>query len=107
MRLALADVGGVQWELLQPLEGDSIYTEFLAQKGEGLHHVALIVDDYEKTVAALGKEGIGILMSGDIQGGRSYAYLDTERDLGAIVEIYKWPKDWQRPPPEAVWPPQA
>lgn len=107
MRLAVADVGAVNWELVQPLEGPSIYKEFLARHGEGLHHVAVATDDYDQTVAALAKEGIGILMSGTLRTGSSYAYMDTERALGAIVEIYKRTKDWTRPEPEAVWPLQT
>lgn len=41
MRLALAWVGNTMWELVQPLEGASIYKEFLDTHGEGIHHVAL------------------------------------------------------------------
>ena len=56
MRLALAEVGLVQWELIQPLEGPSIYKEFLEEKGEGLHHVAFAVDDYDQAVGAFKKQ---------------------------------------------------
>ena len=40
MRLAETTVGGVIIEVLEPLEGPSIYKEFLEQKGGGPHHVA-------------------------------------------------------------------
>ena len=106
MRLALAEVGAVQWELIQPLEGPSTYKEFLEEKGEGLHHVAFAVDDYDQAVAAFGEQGIGILMSGTWHGG-TYAYMDTQGPLGMIAEIYRRSPGLQRPPPEAVWPPQA
>src|SRR5262249_12111756 len=39
-RAALAQIGDVALELIEPLEGDSLYTEHLAAHGEGLHHVA-------------------------------------------------------------------
>ena len=77
--------------------------EFLEQKGEGLHHVAVAVDDYDKTVAALEKQGIGILMSGVLRDA-TYAYLDTEQALGAIFEIYKAPPGFEMPRPEATYP---
>src|SRR6266540_7533130 len=32
----------VDFEILQPLEGPSIYKEFLEEKGEGLHHVSVV-----------------------------------------------------------------
>ena len=39
MRVAFAQSGPVQVELIEPLEGPSIYKEFIAEKGEGLHHI--------------------------------------------------------------------
>ena len=36
---AIASVGDVELELIQPLCGESLYAEHLAQHGEGLHHV--------------------------------------------------------------------
>lgn len=49
MKIAAARVGNMQWELIQPLDGRSSYREFLDEKGEGLHHVAVVVDDFDKT----------------------------------------------------------
>jgi hypothetical protein len=105
MKLALAMIGNVMWELIEPLEGPSTYKEFLEKKGEGLHHVLLAVDDFNGAVATLGEKGIGILMKGDYKG-LTYAYLDTERELGTVVEIYK-PLDWAPPKPEATYPPST
>ena len=105
MKLAIAMIGNVMWELIEPLEGPSTYKEFLEQKGEGLHHVLLAVDNFDQTVATLGKKGVGILMKGDWKG-MTYAYLDTEKELGAVFEIFK-PLDWIPPEPEAIYPPSA
>ena len=103
MKIAVAMIGNLMWELVQPLEGPSTYKEFLDQKGEGIHHVQLAVDNFDQTIAALEKKGIGVLMKGDWKG-LSYAYLDTEKELGAILEIKK-PLDWGPPQPEATYPP--
>jgi methylmalonyl-CoA/ethylmalonyl-CoA epimerase len=106
MKLATAQVGSVQWELIEPLTGPSIYAEFLEEHGEGLHHVACLVDDFDQTVAALEKHDMGILMGGNWKGA-TYAYMDTEKALGAIIEIYKMPPGLEMPAPEAVYPPAA
>jgi 4-hydroxyphenylpyruvate dioxygenase-like putative hemolysin len=50
-RLAVATVGQVQWELIQPLDDESLYARFLAEKGEGVHHVAVATPDFDETVA--------------------------------------------------------
>jgi methylmalonyl-CoA/ethylmalonyl-CoA epimerase len=106
MRLALTQVGNVQWELIQPLTGNSIYKEFLDKHGEGLHHVAFDVADFDQTVATLKKHGIGILSGGQTPAD-SFAYMDTEEVLGAPFEIYKRKPDFKMPPPEATYPPSA
>ena len=106
MKLALTQIGNIQWELIQPLTGPSVYKEFLEQKGEGLHHVACEVGDYDQAVAALKKHGIGILMSGETPVD-SFAYMDTEKVLGTPLEIYKRTTDFKMPPPEATYPPSA
>lgn len=104
MKLASARVGALEWELIQPLEGRSAYKEFLEQRGEGLHHVAVVVDDFDKTVAALEKQGMGILMSGQYRGA-TFVYMDTGQALGAITEICKAPPGFEMPKPEATYPP--
>ena len=88
MRIAVTQIGPVQWELIEPLEGPSIYKEFLVEKGEGLHHIAFATDDHDQTVAAFERHGIGVLMDG-VEGGRGYSYMDTQEALGFILEIYR------------------
>lgn len=105
MKLALAQIGGMAFELIQPLTGPSIYREFLDGKGEGFHHVAVApAYDYDSAADAFGKRGIRILMSGT-WAGTTYAYMDAEKNLGAILEIYQMrPPGTVRPAPEAIFP---
>jgi catechol 2,3-dioxygenase-like lactoylglutathione lyase family enzyme len=63
-KIALAQVGDVQLELVQPVEGPSIYQDWLDQHGEGLHHMNFLVDDVDKAVAILDKEGFPSMQSG-------------------------------------------
>jgi len=102
MRIAFTMVGSVMLELIQPLEGRSIYKEFLEERGEGLHHIACFkVDDIERAVEELGRRGIGVLQSGRWRGGH-FVYMDTEKTLGTIVELVK--RTSPRPPPESTYP---
>ncbi len=80
-KIALAQVGAVQLELVQPVEGDSIYRDFLMEHGEGLHHMNFLVDDVDKTAEILAKEGFPTLQSGRVwspedKGG--YNYIDIK-----------------------------
>jgi methylmalonyl-CoA/ethylmalonyl-CoA epimerase len=103
MKLALTNVGDVQWELIQPLDEKSIYAEFLEEHGEGLHHVALGVEDHDKTVSLCRGKDVGILQAG-IWHGFQYTYLDTEDQLSVIAEIYNQPEGFEMPTPEATYP---
>ena len=77
----------MQWELIQPLDEESIYARFLAEKGEGLHHVGVATPSFEGTVAELAENGTGVLLGGKYKN-VDFAYLSTDRDLGVITEIF-------------------
>lgn len=105
MRLALCDIGSVQWEMIEPKDDRSLYAEFLKEHGEGLHHIAFGCQDYDKTMEffrAMGKD----VFQGGTWSGMTYTYLDSRKDLGVIAEIYKLAPDFQWPKPQAVYPPE-
>jgi catechol 2,3-dioxygenase-like lactoylglutathione lyase family enzyme len=101
-RLALSHIGQVQWELIQPLDEGSIYGRFLAEHGEGVHHVGVAVPDYGSTIAELGARGRDVAFGGTYNG-IDFAYLATEPDLGIMTEIFSGaPGDDQAP--DATYP---
>ncbi len=63
-KIALVQVGGVQLELVQPVEGPSVYADALAEQGEGLHHLNFIVDDVDEAEALLAERGFVSAQSG-------------------------------------------
>lgn len=107
MKLALAQVGATQYELIEPLEGPTTYHEFLEQRGEGLHHLGYYVDDIDAEIARMAALGYPLLQSGrgfGVDGDGAYAYFDSERDFGCIVEAIAPPR--QMPEPEYQFPPK-
>jgi len=105
MRVAIATIGDVMWELIEPLDEKSIYAEFLKEHGEGLHHVLFEVDDFDKTVSHFKDKGIEMLQGGSWKGKIKYAYFDTRADLSTISEIYTPPEKGEEfPPPVATYP---
>jgi hypothetical protein len=102
MRVAHAQAGPTQLELIQPLKGPSIYVEHLQARGEGLHHIQSRVENIEEVLAAFERLGIGVLMSGKFGEGEFY-YLDTEPILGVVYEIFRRKS---RPAPDGVYPPE-
>ncbi len=78
----------IDFEILQPVEGPSIYKEFLDQHGEGLHHVSVVSkkEDVHAALKEFKNKGVDVLMSGQIGPDIEYYYMDTEPTLKMIAE---------------------
>jgi len=103
MRMALAMIGDVMWELIQPLDDKSIYAEFLKEHGEGIHHILFEVDDFRGAEAHFRSRGHEVCQGGQI-GDVPYAYFDTRETLHTIAEIASLGESEGLPPPEATYP---
>lgn len=89
-RMAFAELGPVELELIQPLTGESIWADFLAKHGPGIHHIRFNVPELEPVVAYLASHDIGIAQMGSgIRPGTSWANFDTERLIGFTIEAMK------------------
>ncbi len=86
MMAAIAQSGSIQLELIQPLDGPSIWKEFLMERGEGVHHVQSLDQDPKAALVAFKEMGVEVLMSGRI-GDNIFYYMDTEPLLGTIYEF--------------------
>ena len=81
--------GPIVFELLQPLEGPSIYKEWLDEHGEGLHHIAVMrptPEESEETRRHFEELGAAIMMEGRLGETIHFYYLDTEPLLKVIFE---------------------
>lgn len=87
--LAFVTVGKIQIEIVQPLEGQNIYSDFLLDHGPGLHHFRLTIPGFEKGVEALIRDGIENIASGTgVHVGSKWTYFDTTHNLeGVVVEL--------------------
>jgi catechol 2,3-dioxygenase-like lactoylglutathione lyase family enzyme len=100
MKIAQVNVGKVVLELIQPLEGESVYKEFLRERGEGLHHIAFHEPGDEDAILKEFEEmGIKVLYSGRYKGVRWY-YMDTEKIIGTVCEV----EFGEVPEAEAIYP---
>lgn len=86
---AFLPVGSLEFEFIQPLEGDrNPFREFLEQRGEGIHHVLFEVEDMDAVIETLSHQGVGVLQSGTgIRPGTRWALLDTQDLVGFLVEL--------------------
>ena len=89
-RMAFTELGPVELELIQPLEGESIWADFLREHGEGIHHIRFNVPDIQPVIEYLGGHGIQPAQMGSgIRPGTLWANFDTESQIGFVIEAMK------------------
>jgi methylmalonyl-CoA/ethylmalonyl-CoA epimerase len=89
VRTAMIPVEDSRIELLEPMGEDSPVGRFLSKRGEGLHHLALQVDDISATLEQMKAKGVR-LVSDDIQvgaGGHLYFFVHPSSAGGVLLEI--------------------
>ena len=85
---AFADLGNVELEVIQPLTGSSIWSDFLEKHGEGIHHIRFNTFELDRLTDYLAGQGIASIMSGNgIRPGTSWANFDTEELIGFTIEV--------------------
>jgi hypothetical protein len=84
-----------QYELIEPLHGPSIHADWLAERGEGFHHVAYVVDSVAAATAEMEAAGHPAIARIIIRSGRdgAAAYYDTVDALGFLVEAVEPPRE--------------
>ncbi|MCV7218821.1 VOC family protein [Mycobacterium crocinum] len=93
--ISLSYAGDTQLELIAPTRGESIYTEFLADSGPGLHHICVEVPDADAFEAALTGAGptAEVVARGVMPGGMQFAYLSAAAAGVPYLEIAYIPDD--------------
>ena len=86
---AMVAVGGSFIQLLQPLGSDTPVGRFLERNGEGLHHLALAVDDIEGALAHLAEKGADLIDERPRPGGRGaqVAFVHPRQFAGTLIEL--------------------
>jgi methylmalonyl-CoA epimerase len=59
--IATLETGGTDIELIQATSPDSPIAKFVAERGAGLHHVALAVPDIEAALETLRSQGVQLI----------------------------------------------
>ena len=93
VRSAMIPMGESRLRLLEPLDAAATLSKFIEQHGEGLHHVALHVDDISAAFEQMKQAGTRLL-SEEIEigtGGRLHFLVDPAAANGVLLEICQDP----------------
>jgi len=89
VRVAMFQTGGSRLELLEATSEDSPIARSVAKRGQGLHHIAVTVEDLAGTLRKLENAGIRLI---DREprcgaGNEQVAFLHPSSTAGVLIEL--------------------
>jgi methylmalonyl-CoA epimerase len=93
VRTAFFGSGPTRIELLEPLTSESEVGRFITRRGEGLHHLAMRVDDVAAALAQAEKLGFTLVDKAPRPGSRgtTVGVVDPKREDGVLVQYVQGP----------------
>ncbi len=89
VKTAFLPVQDTEIELLEGTSEDSPVAKFIAAKGEGIHHLAIRVDNLEEALAELKEKGVRLIDEKPRcgAGGAKIAFLHPKATGGILLEL--------------------
>jgi len=89
VRVAMFQVGESRLELLEATSEDSALARSIAKRGEGLHHIALAVEDLAGTLRELENAGVRLIDREPRRGAENelVAFLHPASTAGVLIEL--------------------
>jgi len=94
VRVAFFSIGGgARVELLEPIDAGSTVAKFLSSRGEGIHHLALRVNDIVEVLEEFKKKGLTLINEKPEAGaeGRKIAFVHPKSMNGVLIELCEEP----------------
>ena len=88
MITALAYAGDTQIELVQPIgKQPNIYRDTVPAGTTAFHHVCCWSEDLQADIQHYRDAGFEVASQGSVMNGPSFAYIDTHKSLGCMIEL--------------------
>ena len=89
VKIAFLPAGDVNLELVQATDPESAVARFIERKGEGIQHIALLVDDIDKELVSLKDKGVALIDEKPRIGahGAKIAFLHLKSTNGVLIEL--------------------
>jgi len=89
-RIAFLPVGDCEVELVQPTEDDSGTAKFIRERGPGMHHLCLEVENLKEMLIEMKSKGIRLINEQPVEmEGRRLAFIHPKSTGGVLLELYE------------------
>ena len=98
IRIRSERIEGVQFQLMEPTDEDSVVSDFLSRRGEGLHHIAFRVRGLNEIVERLKVNGVKLIPDHPIEidnplpegGLLKYIFIHPKYVHGVLIELIEF-----------------
>ncbi len=94
IRTVQIKLGGFKVELMEPTTHDSYLQRFLDRRGPGFHHMTVLVEDVEETVAALAQDGFETVDTDVSDPGWRETYIRPKSGFGTLIQFADTTVSW-------------
>lgn len=94
VKVAFLPLGQTNIELLESTEPDGPIAKFIENRGEGIHHIAIEVDDIEQALAELKARGVRLIDEVPRVGAHDakIAFIHPKASHGVLIELCQYAK---------------
>ena len=99
-RVAISTASDPYVELIEPLEGPSIFREWLELHGEGIHHLGFRVDSLKESLRLMKEKGYSPILEGwgqGLKGDGGFAFFDLTDEFKTVIEFAEVPAEKEKP----------
>ncbi len=86
-KISNANLGGVELELLEPVEGEQALKESLDTTGEGLHHIGFLAKDVDTEMSKWTQKGLKVWTSSQRDNKTVFCYFKPPEIGRVAVEL--------------------
>ncbi|WP_243386403.1 methylmalonyl-CoA epimerase [Bacillus kexueae] len=95
VKVVFLDAGNIKFELLEPTSESSPVATFLQKRGEGIHHIAIKVEDIQSRIDEIKEKGIEMIDHSPRVGakGANIAFMHPKSTRGVLFELCEKKED--------------
>ncbi|KYC52582.1 MAG: glyoxalase I [Candidatus Methanofastidiosum methylothiophilum] len=91
VKVGFLDIGGVHLELLESTSSEGPVAKFIEKRGEGIHHIAILVDNIENSIESMKNKNVKLIDEVPRKGAgdSKMAFVHPKSTHGILLELYE------------------